>query len=238
MDRPIHPGFGDSCDPGMRGDRPAAAAGGAGRLLHLTPPDDAQWTGLRTLAAAEAMVLTGVARHDIFLLAGELHEHGRVHVAGDFLSRGAPLAVMAGSEGATLFVYRDERAPASGNETVAGRDLVWSVGAVPGISVATLSRTDHQLALVSWRAGTRAGTHMHPNGEEIFVLSGELRDERGRYAAGSWLRLPPGSVHAPFADQDTVILLRNGHLAERTVRLPSTHPAQRPSGAGTHLTRT
>lgn len=224
----------------MRWDRPAAAAvaGGAGRLVHLSRPDDAQWAGLRTLAAAEAMDLTGVARHDIFLLAGELHEHGAVHAAGGFLSRSAPLDVVAGSEGATLFVYRDELAPSSGNETVAGRDLVWSVGAVPGMSVATLSRTHHQLALVSWRAGTRAGTHMHPNGEEIFVLRGELRDERGRYAAGSWLRLAPGSVHAPFADEDTVILLRNGHLCERAVRFPSTHPAQRSSGAGTHLTRT
>jgi anti-sigma factor ChrR (cupin superfamily) len=60
--------------------------------------------------------------------------------------------------------------------------------------------------------GTRAHMHHHPRGEEIDVLEGELQDQRGRYPAGSWQRLHADPGHAPFADVDTLILLRNGHL--------------------------
>jgi anti-sigma factor ChrR (cupin superfamily) len=36
-----------------------------------------------------------------------------------------------------------------------------------------------------------------PEGEEIFVLRGELADEYGSYPAHSWLRFAPGAVHRP-----------------------------------------
>ena len=45
-----------------------------------------------------------------------------------------------------------------------------------------------QVALVKWPAGERFQPHRHHGGEEIFVLSGEFRDEFGSYPAGSWLR--------------------------------------------------
>jgi hypothetical protein len=47
----------------------------------------------------------------------------------------------------------------------------------------------------------------------MFVLSGELSDADERYPSGTWMRLHPGSAHAPFARVPTVILLRHGHLA-------------------------
>jgi anti-sigma factor ChrR (cupin superfamily) len=36
-----------------------------------------------------------------------------------------------------------------------------------------------------------------PEGEEIFVLRGELEDEFGIYPTHTWLRLPPASSHGP-----------------------------------------
>ncbi len=68
------------------------------------------------------------------------------------------------------------------------------------------------VALVKWPAGERFQRHRHYGGEEIFVLSGEFRDEFGVYPAGSWMRNPHLSEHQPYVDQDTVIWVKVGHL--------------------------
>src|SRR5574341_1730175 len=49
-------------------------------------------------------------------------------------------------------------------------------------------------------------------GEEIFVLDGAVEDEEGRYAAGSWLRNPPGSQHTPFSLEGCLLDVKIGHL--------------------------
>jgi anti-sigma factor ChrR (cupin superfamily) len=41
--------------------------------------------------------------------------------------------------------------------------------------------------------------HTHAGGEEIFVLDGLFIDHAGRYPAGTYLRNPIGSEHAPYA---------------------------------------
>jgi anti-sigma factor ChrR (cupin superfamily) len=74
------------------------------------------------------------------------------------------------------------------------------------------SHYQEQVALVKWPAGERLAAHQHPGGEEIYVLSGELIDEVGRYPAGSWIRNPHGSEHSPRTEQDTLIWVKTGHL--------------------------
>ena len=68
------------------------------------------------------------------------------------------------------------------------------------------------VALYRWPAGTRYEMHQHFGGEEIYVLSGELFDEYGRYPAGTWLRNPHNSEHCPYVEQDTVVWIKTGHL--------------------------
>lgn len=67
-------------------------------------------------------------------------------------------------------------------------------------------------ALVFWPAGEKFVPHTHMGGEEIFVLQGEFIDEHGRYPAGSWIRSPHLSRHHPYVEQDTIILVKVGHL--------------------------
>ena len=69
-----------------------------------------------------------------------------------------------------------------------------------------------QVALVRWPAGERFQPHRHFGGEEIYVISGELRDEHGSYPAGSWLRSPHLSEHHPWAEDETLIWVKVGHL--------------------------
>lgn len=67
-------------------------------------------------------------------------------------------------------------------------------------------------ALVFWPAGEKFVPHTHMGGEEIFVLQGEFIDEHGRYPAGTWIRSPHLSRHHPYVEQDTIILVKVGHI--------------------------
>jgi len=66
--------------------------------------------------------------------------------------------------------------------------------------------------LEKWPAGAHGQPHHGSGGEEIFVLSGEFKDEHGSYPAGSWLRSPHMSQRIPYVDKDTVIWVKVGHL--------------------------
>jgi anti-sigma factor ChrR (cupin superfamily) len=50
--------------------------------------------------------------------------------------------------------------------------------------------------------------HNHPLGEEILVLEGTFSDEFGDYPAGTYLRNPPGSLHAPFSKEGCKIFVK------------------------------
>lgn len=68
------------------------------------------------------------------------------------------------------------------------------------------------VALVKWPAGEHFQPHTHFGGEEIYVISGEFIDEHGRYPAGTWIRSPHMSRHDPYVEQETIILVKVGHL--------------------------
>lgn len=89
----------------------------------------------------------------------------------------------------------------------------WLPGQVEGLQVMPLHEFgSEQVALVKWAPGTKYVSHTHPQGEEIFVLSGVFADEYGTYPAGSWLRNHAGSEHTPFSDEGCVIYVKTGHL--------------------------
>jgi anti-sigma factor ChrR (cupin superfamily) len=44
------------------------------------------------------------------------------------------------------------------------------------------------------------------------VLSGKFSDEHGQYPQGCWIRSPHMSEHFPYVEQETVILVKTGHL--------------------------
>jgi anti-sigma factor ChrR (cupin superfamily) len=74
------------------------------------------------------------------------------------------------------------------------------------------SYENEHVALVKWPANEQFLPHTHFGGEEIYVISGEFIDEHGRYPTGTWLRNPHMSKHNPFTEQETVILVKVGHI--------------------------
>lgn len=92
----------------------------------------------------------------------------------------------------------------------------WRPG-IGGLQVLPLHEFEGEsTALVRWPAGEKFQPHSHFGGEEIFVISGELRDEHGIYPAGSWLRSPHLSEHCPWSEEETVIWVKVGHLHPET----------------------
>ncbi|GAA3921429.1 cupin domain-containing protein [Litoribacillus peritrichatus] len=88
----------------------------------------------------------------------------------------------------------------------------WLPG-IGGLQVMSLHAFEHEhVALVKWPAGEVFQPHRHFGGEEILVLSGMFQDEHGAYQQGSWIRSPHMSQHHPFVHEETVILVKTGHL--------------------------
>ncbi len=88
----------------------------------------------------------------------------------------------------------------------------WQPG-IGGLQVMPLHEFGTEsVALVKWPAGEKFQPHTHFGGEEIYVISGEFIDEHGRYPAGSWIRSPHMSHHDPYVEQETIILVKVGHI--------------------------
>ena len=183
------------------------------KVIGFTTANDTRWAGIMDLPAHGQLLLNPSSHTDLYIIQGELIENTSLtYSTGTFLSRDMITILNAGPQGARLFKYQDSNVTSSNHTTVTPSQLNWREGGTFGMKVVSLISTDHQLLLVSWIRGTRMRFHQHPQGEEIFILMGELQDEHGRYPAGTWQRLHPETGHAPYSETDTLILLRNGHL--------------------------
>ena len=65
---------------------------------------------------------------------------------------------------------------------------------------------DEQVALLRLAPDTAFARHAHDSVEEVLVLEGSFSDEDGEYPAGSWIRSPAGSAHAPASGQDGALV--------------------------------
>ncbi|WP_391091458.1 cupin domain-containing protein [Vibrio sp. NH-UV-68] len=151
---------------------------------------------------------------EIFVLEGVFSDEHGDYPAGSYLrnppgSHHAPFSL----EGCVILVKLnqfDKRDSATIRLNTHHQQWLAGMG---GLQVMPLHDFEHEhVALVKWPAGERFQPHRHFGGEEIFVLSGEFADEHGVYPIGSWIRSPHMSEHFPFVDQETIILVKTGHL--------------------------
>ncbi len=77
----------------------------------------------------------------------------------------------------------------------------WVDSPIAGVERMMLDRIGDEVAratsLVRYAPDSQFPEHTHGGGEEILVLEGEFADEHGAYPAGSYLRNPIGTSHAP-----------------------------------------
>jgi anti-sigma factor ChrR (cupin superfamily) len=97
------------------------------------------------------------------------------------------------------------------------------------------AESGHTTSIVEYLPNTSFKEHSHPLGEEIFVLSGVFSDEHGDYPAGTYLRNPPGSKHAPFSRDGCIIFVKLNQFVERDtteVRINTKQEAWLPGQGG------
>jgi anti-sigma factor ChrR (cupin superfamily) len=97
--------------------------------------------------------------------------------------------------------------------------LSWTPSPLAGVERRMLDRSGGEVAratsIVRYAAGSHFARHVHGGGEEILVLEGTFSDEHGDYGAGTYLRNPVGTSHAPFSASGCTLL----------VKLQQMHPA-------------
>lgn len=114
-------------------------------------------------------------------------------------------------------------------------DATWTPSPLPGVDRRMLDRVGDEVAratsLVRYASGSQFERHVHGGGEEILVLEGVFSDESGDHPAGTYLRNPPGSAHAPFSREGCLLFVKlrqfaSGDLA--SVRIPTRSTPWRP----------
>ncbi|WP_349963229.1 cupin domain-containing protein [Rhizobium sp. ZPR3] len=66
----------------------------------------------------------------------------------------------------------------------------------------------HATSIVRYAPESSFSYHGHPGGEEFLVLEGVFQDESGDFPAGTYVRNPPGTGHAPKSDSGCTILVK------------------------------
>lgn len=91
-------------------------------------------------------------------------------------------------------------------------DSPWLASPMPGVERRMLDRIGEELAratsIVRYAPGSHFSAHAHPGGEEFLVLDGVFSDERGDYPAGTYVRNPIGTQHAPFSRDGCTIFVK------------------------------
>lgn len=87
----------------------------------------------------------------------------------------------------------------------------WLPSPAVGVDRRMLYRIGDEVAtttsVVRYQPGSSFPTHTHDAGEEFFVLEGTFSDASGDFHAGTYVRNPPGSSHAPWTEPGATILV-------------------------------
>ncbi|MGN6118386.1 MAG: cupin domain-containing protein [Rhodanobacter sp.] len=90
--------------------------------------------------------------------------------------------------------------------------LDWVPSPVAGIDRRMLDRIGGEVAratsIVRYAPNSHFSPHTHGGGEEFLVLDGVFQDETGDFPAGSYVRNPPQSRHAPGSASGCTIFVK------------------------------
>ena len=151
---------------------------------------------------------------EIYVLDGVFSDENGDYPAGSYI-RNPPGSFHKPytKEGCTLFVKLEQFQKGDKKQLVLRpEDRRWQTG-IGKLKIFPLhNHQNESTALVWWPQNEVFQIHSHSGGEEIVVIKGRFIDEHGEYPAGSWLRKPHMSKHLPRVEEETLILVKTGHL--------------------------
>ena len=154
---------------------------------------------------------------EFLVLEGEFGDEHGSYPAGTYVRNpvGTSHSPRVGEQGCVIFVklqqfeQQDQRRFA-----IDTANAEFQPGEAEGIEILRLHEYGtERVALIRWEPNTAFEQHAHKRGEEVFVIEGAIYDEDGAYPAGTWIRSPAGSRHAPFTrDEGALVFVKIGHL--------------------------
>jgi len=125
-------------------------------------------------------------------------------------------------------------------------DAEWVTSPLAGVERHMLDRIGDEKArattIVRYAKDSHFSTHTHDEGEEFVVLEGTFSDSSGDFSPGVYVRNPPGSAHAPWSVDGTIIFVKLRQFdpgdTARIVIDPGTaewHAAKAPGVSTLHL---
>jgi anti-sigma factor ChrR (cupin superfamily) len=151
---------------------------------------------------------------EIYVLEGVFSDEFGDYPAGTYLRNPPGSSHQPFTEvGCKLFVKLEQFKPGDTQKVVLlPEQQQWGPG-IGNLKVCSLhTYSTESTALVWWPENEVFQPHTHFGGEEIVVLQGRFIDEHGEYPAGSWIRSPHMSTHYPRVEEETLILVKVGHL--------------------------
>ncbi len=201
---------------------PSPQAGVERRLLDRIGGEVARATSLVRYAPASAFPAHEHALGEEFLVLSGVFsdEHGDYPV-GTYVrnpphSRHTPRT----APGCSILVKLRQMSPSEQERVVIDTSSAkWKQADDSGATVLPLYRAPdatEQVMLERLEAGAHPGETQCPDGEEIFILSGELGDERGTYRAGTWIRNPAGFRRSLESKGGATYWVKRGHLRAKS----------------------
>jgi quercetin dioxygenase-like cupin family protein len=84
-----------------------------------------------------------------------------------------------------------------GFEIISSRQQQWKALAQPGVTLALLhDRDGERTLLLRMEPGATFPRHVHPAGEQLYVLDGSVEIDEQQLGAGDYLYTAPGAAHA------------------------------------------
>ena len=107
------------------------------------------------------------------------------------------------------------------NQLVRSAAVDWEPLAEPGVTgvYVKVLRFDDAVnraptILLKFDPGATYPSHVHPGGEEIFVLEGDIRLGKDQLFAGDYLYTAPNNVHAVQSERGCIVLVSVPHAVQ------------------------
>lgn len=158
---------------------------------------------------------------EFLVLHGVFSDEHQDYPAGTYVRNpiGTSHTPHIGESGATILVKLHQFAPDdAAHFHVDTNEIAFAPGASEGVTEALLhEHATERVRMVRFEPGVQLPTHAHTGGEELFVLQGSFSDEAGHYPAGTWVRNPDGTSHAPRSDEGCLLWIKTGHLGKNVI---------------------
>ena len=161
---------------------------------------------------------------EFFVIDGEItDEHGSYPVGAYVRNPGGSTQVHS-ELGCRLFVKLSQIHEEDQSRRVIDtqRESKWLPGPVEQTRIYPLHMWDcESVFLIHWQSEAAFRPTLNPDGEEIYVIRGELSDTLGHYPACSWIRNPPASWQQWRGVADTMIYYKHGHFPKNETEASS-----------------